>query len=160
MQPIAMATDNGPHTPETWGRMTAERVFPLVNVVDPIRLLHARRLQGRLAEVIAIHVGRVQAEERRLLTELGDRYIETPHNPAVFLIPTMRDITFVVGGTLWEDHFQGSTVQGVIQRILAQHYATVQSIERLWYIARSGPSPAGVKYQEQAVGAGGGSGHG
>lgn len=133
MQPFILKTDGGPHTPQQWAMATAMTLMPIDPSIVDSRLMAAQKLQVSIAESLVEHHSTVQESERAALAEKGDTRLteDLGHQDAVDA--AMSHIVAAAAGTQWESHVNDPAVQEGMRRVLHEHFATVQHIERSWY---------------------------
>jgi hypothetical protein len=130
--PNFLITNNGPHPPEKWAMTTSETIFDLsATSMMGESLLKAQKMRILIAECLLPHHMNVQSNEKKNL--LDNDYIISPHDVSDYVEKATSDIVSISKGTPWESHFSDLKVQEAVKIVLANHFSTVQHIERLWY---------------------------
>jgi hypothetical protein len=130
--PNFLITNNGPHPPEKWAMITAETIFDLsATSMMEETLLKAQKMRILIAECLLPHCMNVQSNEKNNL--LDNDYILSPHDVSNYVEKATSDIVSISKGTPWESHFSNPEVQTAVKTVLANHFSTVQHIERLWH---------------------------
>ena len=127
-----MVTDGGPHAPEKWAAMTAERIFPIDPGVTGERLHQAEQFRLTIAELLMPHHTAVQTNERTMLAhDIG--HLLTPYAVEGYVAHIVKDIVDAAKHTPWQAHFARDDVQDAIRLIIGGDLTTIQHIERLWH---------------------------
>lgn len=132
-----LTTDFGPHPHDKWALCTARELVPLAGVKDAARQIAAQRLQADMAEALEPHHQGVQTSERDGLKANGDAHFDNEYDPTAHAAAALDAVLAVSKGTLWEDHFAAPGVPQVVLSVLARHFHTSSSIERMWHADRN-----------------------
>ncbi len=137
MQVQVLATDGGPHAPETWAMATARNIMPIGPDIAPNREIRARELQLKIADALVPHHGAVQEGERAALADRGPARLSEPQELSDAVRQAVDEVVAAAAGTPWEGHFADPTVQRLIAQEVGAHLATAADIERRWWRHRN-----------------------
>lgn len=127
-----LITNGGSHTPDNWAIATAEQIVQIDPQIVGDRLLAAEKLKLTIAEALAPHHAKVQADERNKLNEDAS-HILSPHDATDYIDQVLKDVVLAAKGTPWQSHYTQADVQAAVRDVLVSHLQTSQHVERLWH---------------------------
>ncbi len=129
--PTILITNGGPHSAETWAETTVSQI--MVVAPDSASAAIAEAFRARLMALLADEHADVQKRERAALKSYGvseTDYTERAREVCARVVLSAR-------GSPFEPHFYNPATVEYLDRLLAEHFNTVASIERQWHSDRS-----------------------
>lgn len=143
-----LTTDFGPHPPEAWAQVTAERLLPDDSPAARTHISTLLRLRAAFMDILTKHHGDAQNHEREQLAADDAHFEKDHHGPCDFdgLLSELRD---AVKGTPWEAHLAKDDVAGAIRDVVTDHSNAVRHVERLWHADTNPDKEAGQAYRDR-----------
>lgn len=153
MKVLVLATDNGPHPPEKWARVSAQELaYKLIDIDEnsaspkAVEMREARdQLEGKLYAVLKGHHTAVQTAERDAMLREGADRLGAPLHASVadrdVAVGEHIDLDAAVQSVVEEAkfhpelfaHFSKDEVKAVIRDRLGMDFGSVIDIERDWH---------------------------
>lgn len=124
-----LTTDGGPHPPEKWAQVTAERLLPDTPAASVAALM---RLRANVMDLLTAHHEAAQVHERDCLANDPD-HSSQPHHGPTDLEGLVSGIQELAAGTPWSEHLAKPEVVDVMKDIITQHTVGLRHVERLWH---------------------------
>jgi hypothetical protein len=133
MRGTVLVTDDGPHPPEEWARITASQIIDIASTTPETRLHEARAFETRVVEILTGHHALVQERERGGLKTEGPERLTNEIDTSDHVPDAVDDIMTAARGTSFASHFAKPEVRAYIERLLHEHFHHAMHIERQWH---------------------------
>lgn len=168
MEIFALVTDDGPHPPEKWARVTANLIMGNVGRRSKSVTLHdAQAFEEKLLALLTNHHGRAQRHERAAIETEGTERLAGSIDTSGHIPDAVDDIIALAKGTSLDEYFSRSeevvvnddgttttvlSTRDFLERLLHQHFHNVMHIERSWHADSVPDHPQAKAFRDASLG--------
>lgn len=146
-----LATDGGPHPPETWAAVTASQVIDIASSASGALLAEARDFRARVEEILVGHHRLAQEHERGGLATEGAERLGTDIDTSGHVPDAVDDIIAAAKGTSFAAHFAQPPVRAYLERLVHEHFHHSMHIERQWHADSNPEHPHAAAFKERVL---------
>jgi hypothetical protein len=128
-----MITNGGPHPPEKWASVTAQKIIDISANAPDALYREARDFQAKIEELLVAHHRLAQQHERAALATEGPARLVTELDTSAHAPDALDDILAAARGTSFAAHFAKPETQVYLARVLHEHTHHIMHIERSWH---------------------------
>jgi hypothetical protein len=128
-----MITNGGPHPPEKWASVTAQKIIDISANAPDALYREARAFQAKIEELLVGHHRLAQEHERVALATEGPDRLVTELDTGAYVPDALDDILAAARGTSFAAHFAKPETQVYLARVLREHTHSIMHVERSWH---------------------------
>jgi hypothetical protein len=125
-----MITNGGPHPPEKWASVTAQKIIDISANAPDALYREARAFQAKIEELLVGHHRLAQEHERAALATAGTTRLVADIDTSGHVPDALDDVLAAARGTSFAAHFAVPRVQQYVERVLHEHTHDIMYLER------------------------------
>lgn len=137
MQIGFLKTDGGPHSAESWAMATADMLVSVPAGSSSEVEAQARKLRGKIVDVLERHHGDVARAETEGLAAQGDARLAEPIDHSDKAADVVSELRNLARGTRWEQAVDAPGFVLAAHDLVRGHLEENARIHRSWHVDRN-----------------------